>query len=72
MIRVISAADPGYTRTVRSLAWAEERARRVALLAGTAEIQHREKSGAEWTVLSRFTKTGSRVARSSSSEGAAG
>jgi hypothetical protein len=63
MIRVTSPASPRLTRTVRSLAWAEERARRVALLAGSAQIERRDGRRDEWEVLTTFTKAGSAVER---------
>lgn len=59
MIRVLAPPTyAGMTRTVRSQAWAEERARRVAQLAGSAEIQRRESRDGEWETISRFTKAG--------------
>lgn len=61
MIRV-TGPDPRFTRHVRSLAWATERARRVALLAGTAEIQQRTGRG-DWQAVERFEKRGNRVER---------
>lgn len=61
MIRVTSI-DPRLTRTVRSFAWAEERARRVALLAGSAEIQQRERGG-DWQTVESYERVGSKVRR---------
>lgn len=55
-IRVTSPASPGYTRNVRSWAWAEERARRVARLAGSSEIQRRDAQGA-WETIERYACT---------------
>jgi hypothetical protein len=61
MIRV-TGPDPAFTRTVKSWSWATERARRVALLTGSSEIQRRESRG-EWQTVERYAKTGSRVSR---------
>lgn len=61
-LRVIGPEE-GYTRPVRSMVGATERARRVALLAGSAEIQQREK-GKEWVTLEKYRKVGYRVERS--------
>lgn len=61
MIRV-TGPDPRLTRPMRSMDWARERARRVALLAGGAEIQRREKRG-EWETVERYEKVGTKVER---------
>ena len=69
MIRVTST-DPGFTRRARSMLWAEERARRLALLVGSAEIQRREPDG-EWTTVETYrrTATTARVTRGSGKGG---
>lgn len=61
MLRVIGPHE-GYTRPARSMIGATERARRVALLAGSAEIQQREK-GKAWQTIEHYRKIGYRVVR---------
>lgn len=58
----VTSTDPRLTRFSRSYNSAEERARRVALLVGFAEIQRRESDG-EWRMVERFARQGSRVVR---------
>jgi hypothetical protein len=58
----VTSLDPRLTRAVRSWSGAEERARRVALLVGEATIEQRDRAGA-WSVVERFSRTGSRVRR---------
>jgi hypothetical protein len=53
--RILSPTDPRLTRTVRTLAWAEEWAARFARLVGRAEIQRRDASGA-WRTVGTRTK----------------
>ena len=57
----VTSIDPRLTRLVRSWAWANERAHRVALLAGSAEIQQRQDGA--WTTVQRFVRTADRVSR---------
>lgn len=64
MIRVLAPSDyPGMTKTVRSNARAEDRARWVAQLAGSAEIQQRSTRTDDWLTITRFEKSGTRVLR---------
>jgi len=57
MIRVLAPPTyPGMTKTVRSFAWAEERARRVAQLAGSAEIQQRDGRTDDWQIVARYAR----------------
>lgn len=58
----VTSVDPRLTRTARSLLSAEERARRVALLVGSAQIERRDDGGA-WSAVERFVRTGQRVSR---------
>ena len=60
-LRIVST-DPRLTRPARSWSGAEERARRVALLVGSAEIQQRERTGA-WLTIERFECISGRVRR---------
>jgi hypothetical protein len=60
-LRVIGP-DERLTRPARSMVGAEERARRVALLVGEAEIQQRLR-GKEWETIERFTRVNGRVQR---------
>lgn len=50
----VTSTDPRLTRNARSWGSAEERARRVALLIGAAEIQRRDHAG-DWQTVERFT-----------------
>ncbi len=60
MIRVLAPPTyAGMTRTVRSQAWAEERARRVAQLAGSAEIQHRDGRSEDWRTVATYSRAAS-------------
>lgn len=59
----VTGPEAAYTRTVKSLAWAEERAYRVALLAGSAQIERRDGRGEDWQTVARYEKSGSRVSR---------
>lgn len=61
MLRVIGP-DERLTRPARGLAAAEERARRVALLVGSAEIQQRDRRGA-WVTVEKYRRVGGRVER---------
>ena len=69
MIRVTST-DPGFTRRARSMVWAEERARRLALLVGEAAIEQRTGDG-EWRVVDTYRRTAAtaRVTRGSGKGG---
>ena len=58
-IRVTSPISPRLTRTVKSMSWAEERARRVALLVGSSQVERREGRGG-WEVVARWTKDGAK------------
>lgn len=58
----VTSTDPRLTRFPRSWSAAEERARRVALLAGSAEIQRRDRAGA-WQTVEAFERVGCRVSR---------
>lgn len=58
----VTSTDARLTRTVRSWSSAEERARRVALLAGEAQIEQRDAAGV-WRPVERFQKIGFRVSR---------
>lgn len=60
-LRVVSI-DPRLARTVRSWGSAEERARRVALLVGSAEIQQHRPDGT-WQTVEAFRRDGGRVVR---------
>lgn len=60
-LRVIGP-DVRLTRTARSWGSAEERARRVALLVGSAEIQRRDQAG-DWQTVERFIGSSGRVNR---------
>jgi hypothetical protein len=60
-LRVVGA-DPRIARTVKSWQWAEERARRVAQLTGSAEIQTRGEDGA-WRTVESYSSAGGRVTR---------
>jgi hypothetical protein len=53
--RITSPRSPRLTRTARTLAWATERAERVARLVGQAEIQRRDSSGA-WATVTTVRK----------------
>jgi hypothetical protein len=57
----VTSTDDRLTRFPRSWASAEERARRVALLMGSSEIQRRE--GSMWRTVERFERVGERVSR---------
>jgi hypothetical protein len=61
MIRV-TGPDPRITRTVKSWQWAAERARRVAQLTGSAEIQPRGEDGA-WRTVESYTSFSGAVTR---------
>jgi hypothetical protein len=61
MIRV-TGPDPRITRTVKSWQWAAERARRVAQLTGSAEIQTRGTDGI-WVTVESYWSNGGAVAR---------
>ena len=61
-LRVTSTHDPRLTRTARSWAGAEHRARTVALLVGSATIEQRARGG-DWRAVERFQRDGWRVAR---------
>ena len=63
MIRVTAPLAPGFTRTVRSMAWAEERARRLAVLTGASEIQRRDGRREDWETIVRWVKVGSSAVR---------
>lgn len=58
----VTSVDPRLTRPARSWGGAEERARRVALLVGTAEIQQRDRGG-EWQTVEIYERTDGRVRR---------
>jgi hypothetical protein len=58
----VTGLDPRLTRVARSWGSAEERARRVALLVGEAEIQRRDSAGA-WQTVETWRKVGQRVER---------
>ena len=58
----VTGPDERLTRLVRSMVGAEERARRVTLLTGSAEIQQRAK-GKEWQTIERFRLVNGRVTR---------
>jgi hypothetical protein len=58
----VTSTDPRLMRAARSWGSAEERARRVALLVGSAEIQRRDTAGA-WQTVERFSSNGGRVNR---------
>lgn len=60
-LRVIGP-DERLARQARSMVGAEERARRVALLVGEAEIQQRAR-GKEWQTIERFRLVNGRVTR---------
>jgi hypothetical protein len=60
-LRVIGP-DVRLTRLARSWVSAEERARRVTLLVGSAEIQCRDQAGA-WQTIERFINSSGRVNR---------
>ena len=60
-LRVVGP-DERLTRAARSMVGAEERARRVTLLVGEAEIQQRAK-GKEWQTIERFRLVNGRVTR---------
>jgi hypothetical protein len=58
MIRVLAPPTyAGMTKTVKTTARAEDRARWVALATGSAEIQQRDGRTEDWTTLVRFTKS---------------
>jgi hypothetical protein len=58
----VTGPDPRIARTVKSWQWAEERARRVAQLTGSAEIQTRGEDGA-WRTVESYSSAGGRVIR---------
>lgn len=58
----VTSTDPRLTRAARSWGSAEERARRVALLVGSAEIQRRTSDGV-WTTVEVFVGASGRVSR---------
>jgi hypothetical protein len=60
-LRVVGA-DPRITRTVKSWQWAAERARRVAQLTGSAEIQTRGEDGV-WVTVESYSSFGGAVTR---------
>ena len=59
-LRVIGP-DERLTRIAKSMVSATERARRVALLVGEAEIQQRK--GKEWERIERYVRVDGRVQR---------
>lgn len=62
-LRVLST-DPRLTRTLRSYTAAEERARRLTRLVGSAEIQRRDEHG-DWRTVESFNRVVPAPARTS-------
>lgn len=58
----VTSIDPRLTRFPRSWSAAEHRAKTVALLAGSAEIQRRDQAG-DWQTVEAFERVGCRVSR---------
>lgn len=51
----VTSIDPRLTRTLRSYTAAEERARRLTRLVGSAEIQRRDEHG-DWRTVESFVR----------------
>jgi hypothetical protein len=59
MIRVLAPPTyAGMTKTVKTNARAEDRARWVALATGSAVIQHRDGRSADWQTVVTFARLG--------------
>lgn len=57
MIRVLAPPTyAGMTKTVKTNARAEDRARWVALVAGSSEIQQREARSEDWRTVATFSR----------------
>lgn len=57
-IRVLAPPTyAGMTKTVKTTARAEDRARWVALATGSSEIQQRDGRSEDWQTVARFEKT---------------